>query len=161
MIYTLSLHDALPISFSPNGKLLVSASHDRTIKLWDTSSRVALQTLKTHLSPVTGMAFSPDGKLLASTSQDMTVKLWDTSLGAALQTLKGHSGSVNAVAFLPDGKLLASASWDMTVKLWDAGSGAALRTIQIDTAIQTLSFCKDGTALTSNRGLLLTDLSSL
>src|SRR6266487_1931270 len=102
------------VAFSPDGRLLASASWDKTIKLWDASTGAALQTLEGHLGAVTAVAFSPDGRLLASASGDKTVKLWDASTGAALQTLEGHLGAVTAVAFSPDSKLLASASGDKT-----------------------------------------------
>ena len=69
-------------------KLLASASGDKTVKLWDTSLRAALQTLEGHSDSVNAVAFSPDGKLLASASYDRTVKLWNAGSGAALQTLE-------------------------------------------------------------------------
>ena len=97
------------VAFSPNGRVLASASTDTTVRLWDTSTGTVLQMLTDHSSLVTAVVFSPDGKVLASASWDKTVKLWDVSKGAVKQTLRGHLNEVNAVAFSPDGKALASA----------------------------------------------------
>ncbi|MBX3349791.1 MAG: PD40 domain-containing protein, partial [Nitrospira sp.] len=62
---------------SPDGKVLVSASDDQTIKFWDLSTGRNFRTLKGHSGPVRGLAFSPDGTRLASASWDRTVKLWE------------------------------------------------------------------------------------
>ena len=56
------------VEFSPNGKLVASASRDRTVRLWDSATGAPLQTLEGHSSWVTSVAFSPDGKLVASAS---------------------------------------------------------------------------------------------
>jgi WD40 repeat protein len=133
---------------------VASASDDTTVRLWDSATGSALQTLKGHTGWVRAVAFSPDGKQVASASDDTTVRLWDSATGSALQTLKGHTGSVAAVAFSPDGKQVASASGDTTVRLWDWATGSALQTFEVDSVIAKLSFSKDGLYLETDKGFL-------
>jgi WD40 repeat protein len=119
-------HDdgVVSVAFSPDGKLLASASIDQTIRLWDVASRQPIgEPLTGHVSDVTSVAFSPDGELLASGSADSTIRLWDVaSRQPSGEPLTGHDDGVVSVAFSPDGKLLASGSYDSTVMLWDVAS---------------------------------------
>jgi WD40 repeat protein len=62
---------------SPDGRILVSASDDNTIKMWDLATGRPVRTLKGHTGPIRSIAFSPDGRRLASGSWDRTVKLWE------------------------------------------------------------------------------------
>ena len=64
------------VAFSPDGKILASASGDGTVMLWYVHTGTHLLTLKGHLRSVTSVVFSPDGKTLASAS-DGIVFLWD------------------------------------------------------------------------------------
>ncbi len=118
------------LSYAPDGKTLVSASADKTVKLWDVVTGKLLKTLKGHQAEVIIVVFSPDGKTLASGSDDKTVKLWDVGTGKELKTLKGHQDKVFDVSYSPDGKTLASASADKTVKLWDVVTGKLLKTLK-------------------------------
>jgi WD40 repeat protein len=65
------------LAVSPDGKVLVSASDDHTIKFWDLATGRNFRTVKGHSGPVRCVTFSSDGKRLASASWDRTVKLWE------------------------------------------------------------------------------------
>ncbi len=109
------------MTFTPDGKTLITGSRDTTIKFFAMPQVTELRTLKGHSGWVRSLAVSPDGKVLASASDDHTIKLWDIASGRHFKTLKGHTGYVRSVCFSVDGLRLASASWDRTVKLWEGG----------------------------------------
>ncbi|MBO0883421.1 MAG: WD40 repeat domain-containing protein, partial [Mycobacterium sp.] len=123
------------VTFSPDGKLLASASWDHTIKLYDTSDpndpKPLGQPLKGHTNFLTSVAFSPDGKTLASSSADKTVRLWDLTTPTDVKELTAPltgDGESCRVAFSPDGRTLAAAGEDGTVRLWDVADRRAPHT---------------------------------
>ena len=129
-------------NFSPDGKTIVTASYDKTAKVWDTSGK-ELATLKGHTSRVYNANFSPDGKTIVTASYDNTAKVWDTS-GKELATLKGHTSPVINANFSPDGKTIVTASYDNTAKVWDT-SGKELATLKGHTSrVNNANFSPDG-----------------
>jgi WD40 repeat protein len=64
------------VAFSPDGKLLATASHDKTARLWEVPGGRELAPRLAHKDIVRAVAFSPDGKLLATASHDKTARLW-------------------------------------------------------------------------------------
>jgi WD40 repeat protein len=65
------------VAFSPDGRLLATASIDSTARVWDPATGDCLRTLTGHAESVDGVAFSPDGRLLATASIDRTAKVWN------------------------------------------------------------------------------------
>jgi WD40 repeat protein len=117
------------VAIAPDGKTVVSASWDNTLKIWDTETGRELKTLTGHSSLVNAVAITPDGKTAISASWDKTLKIWDTQTGRELKTLTGHSDWVGAVAIAPDSLTAISASWDKTLKIWDTKTGRELKTL--------------------------------
>ncbi|MGQ0778016.1 MAG: WD40 repeat domain-containing protein [Pseudonocardiales bacterium] len=116
------------VAFSPDDKIIASAGFDRTIRLWDTSTRELARVLTGHEGEVSGVAFSPNGEIIASASHDRTVRRWKVLTGEQiLPPMEGHSDDVWEVAFSHDGKTIASASADKTVRLWKADTGQLIR----------------------------------
>jgi len=129
----MTLHDDLgseDVSFSPDGKRIISGGYGDTIKVWDAVTGKELMTLRGHDDWVWSVAFSPDGKRIISGSADSTIKVWDSAGGDELMTLREHKECVKSVAFGPDGKRIVSGSDDKTIKTWDAATGTELMTLR-------------------------------
>ena len=76
---TLGQHfgDACAVTFSPDGKLLVSTGQDALARVWTVEDGKLWKTLEGHKSVIPHAAFSPDGKRLATASWDSSIMLWD------------------------------------------------------------------------------------
>ncbi len=140
----------LSVAWSPDGKYLASASADKTVRIWDTSSGQTLRICKGHTDVVFSVAWSPDGKYLASASYDKTVRVWDPNSGHTLLTYIGHTSLVTSVAWSSESKRLASGSWDKTVRVWDASNGQTLLTYSGHTDwVYSVAWSPDGKRLAS------------
>src|SRR5262249_35617420 len=106
------------LGFSPDGKRLAVGCGDRSVKLWDLSTKRQV-ALTGHTSGVIWGAFSPDGRILATGSPDCTIRLWSLTTHRPIALPRGQKAAVGLLTFSPDGKTLVSASTDNTVKLWD------------------------------------------
>jgi WD40 repeat protein len=141
------------VSFSPDGKHIVSAAWDKTVRIWDAQTgRQVGQPLEGHTKLVNSAAFSPDGKRIVSASMDHTVRIWDAQTGRQIgQPLEGHTDAVNSAAFSPDGKHIVSASMDHTVRIWDAQTGRQIgQPLEGHTdAVNSATFSPDGKCIVS------------
>jgi WD domain, G-beta repeat len=68
-------------AFSPDGARIVTASLDRTARLWDATTGQEIIALRGHEDQVSSAAFSPDGARIVTASLDRTARLWDATTG--------------------------------------------------------------------------------
>ncbi|ALF53910.1 serine/threonine protein kinase [Nostoc piscinale CENA21] len=118
------------VIFTPDNKTLISASRDKTIKVWNLATGQLIRTLKGHTEGVSSVAISPNGQILVSGSRDKTIKVWNLATGQLIRTLEGHTEGVSSVAISPDGQILVSGSRDKTIKLWNLATGQLIRTLE-------------------------------
>jgi WD40 repeat protein len=131
-------------ALSPDGKRIVTASRDKTARIWDAGTGALLTTLR-HKDAVTFAAFDPSEDRVVTASVDKIARIWDAATGTLLQALEGHDEWVNFAGFSPDGKRIATASDDSTVRIWDAITGESLRTLEGHRGpVQWAAFSPDG-----------------
>ena len=155
-LVTLKIHekDINAVDLAPNNALLLSASQDRTARVFRleytapsksnqhraSASLRALATCRGHKRGVWSCQFSPAEQAFATGSGDQTVRLWSLKDYACVRVFEGHTGSVLRVRFLPHGLQLASSASDGLVKVWNVKDEACAATIDAaDDKIWTLA----------------------
>jgi WD40 repeat protein len=145
------------LSFSPDGRTLVSTSTDGTVTLWDAGTATVRETLRGHSAAVQQPAFSRDGKTLYTTSLDGTVIAWDLKgdrrLGRTFTFGRdpglGPYPDRHPGAFSPDGQVIAVGLKGEGVALWDASDLTQIGPPLLQTGgeVDVLAFSPDGQTL--------------
>lgn len=144
-------HIVTSVSFSPNGLYALSASYDKTIKLWNIHTGKEIRSFSTigNKSPIWSASFSPDGKYVVAGISDKVIKLWAIHSEKEIKTFSGYTGIVYAIKFSPDGRYVAAGCSDNTVKVWEVSSGKQTFSLQHDGSVLAVAFSKDGRYLLS------------
>ena len=137
------------LAFSPDARLVASASADNTVRLWDASTGRELRALAGHTAYVRAVAFSPDGRTLASGSTDGSIRVWDSETGALVKAL-AVAGGISSLAFSPDGHALAAGTTEKIAHLFDAATWGEAHTLAgHQNQLTSLAFSADGRTLAS------------
>ena len=153
-----------------SGNLLVSASRDNTLRIWDVTTGYCVKTLRGHTDWVRDVAASFDGRWLLSVGNDQTGRLWDASSGENKIVFLGHEHTIECCTFAPaatyvhlaalagykkppsassSGEFLATGSRDKTIRIWDSRGTVIKTLVGHDNWIRGLVFHPGGKFLLS------------
>ncbi len=138
------------LAWSPDGKRLVTASHDHSCRVLDAASGEEIRILRGHSRGVTAVRFV-DRQQLVTASLDGTIRVWDLKSGELIRTLSHHRGPVLDVAMrsVEEGSLpyMASVSRDRTVRLWQPTIGRMVRFVRLPSRPVSVGWLVDGSAI--------------
>lgn len=124
------------IAVDGRGRCFITASADRTARLWELPAGRCIAVLAGHggtmldVGVVWDVAISASGDLAATCSDDFTIKIWEVATAECIHTLTGHQGWVVSLAFVGKYNTLVSASHDQTARIWDAENGDCLEVLE-------------------------------
>jgi len=140
--------------FSPDGRIIVTASVDQTARLWDAFTGKPISLPLLHPQPVYVAAFSPDGGRVVTvcSSQGRGAErtrsfgqVWDVATGQRRGSPLRHDHVVYYAEFGPDGLRVVTASQDGTARVWDASTGRQLASsLRYGRALVQARFSPDG-----------------
>ncbi|PWA03219.1 hypothetical protein BB558_000629 [Smittium angustum] len=145
---------------------IISASRDKTIKIWEFNTGYCIKTITGHAEWVRFVSVSEDNKLIVSASNDQSIRVWDASTGECKQDLRGHENVVECAFIAPvatypfihqllaldsktkidptPGQYVFSCSRDKTIKLWDCTGQSVFTFVGHDNWVRGLCFHPSG-----------------
>lgn len=135
----------LGCGLSADGKYLVTASRDKTAKVWDLHARESVVTFPEHQNIVYGVAIRADGSAGFSVGADRQVRTWKPSgEGKQVKNAGGHGDEVFKVVLAPKDERLATAAADKTVRLWDINLNPGKVLSGLTDYVYAVAFSPDG-----------------
>jgi len=131
------------LALSPDGRTLVTASEDRTARLWNVADQRPMHTLEGATNVVARARFDAAGQRVVTASADGKARVYDRD-GRLVATLTGHQTMVTDASFDPGGGRVLTASYDGTARVWDAGTGAQLAQLDARSPAEWAGWSRDG-----------------
>ncbi len=133
------------VQFSLDGQRVVTASLDKTARVWDAKTGQPLTEPLKHEAAVHSAEFSPDGLWVVTASWDGKAQVWDAKTGQAPSETLTHESGVVSAQLSPDGQRVVTASNAKTARVWDAKTGQPLaELVKHDGAVVSAQFSPDG-----------------
>jgi jouberin len=108
------------LQWSPDDRLLLSASADGMVKVWKGDGKHKLKQTLVHPSYIYSAKFHPqDDRLIVTAGIDRVIRLWDRPREEIMREFAGHETRVNSITFSPDGKNLFSGDADGIIIVWN------------------------------------------
>ncbi len=142
------------VNFSANGRYVVTASRDKSAKVWDLKAKESLVTFQGHKEVVYSAVMSPDNKMTISAGADKQIRMWRSEqkskqLGRQVRTVGGHGGEIFKLIELRKGRdqtlLSCSADGSVRVLAVEGTRGRQLRTLSgFKDWVYTVAISSDG-----------------
>ena len=116
------------VSFSPNGRWILTASIDGSARTWDTATGTPISPSMIHDGSLNHATFSPDGALVATAGSDNIARVWNANTGEPVTAPLRHLGEVTHVAFDPNGRSIITASEDQIARIYKLPTGPRIIT---------------------------------
>lgn len=138
------------LDVAPDGRTVVSASRDGTVKVWTLGSDDEGRVIATSAAGFSSIALSPDGRCFVAGGLDGVGVVCDAGTGAVRASLGGHKGAIRGVAFAPDGSVVATSGDDGSVRIYDAVNGDERRVLSGHSgSVRGLAFAPDSRMVVS------------
>ncbi len=150
------------VDISADGSLVVSASYDHTVRVWDRRAGT-IRTMREHSAQVRHVDLSPDGRYVASAGLDHRVGLWDAQTGEGGLLPEGHRNELRVVRFSPDSARICSGGKDGDLRIWDVRTRTSRAFTGHTSRIRRCAWSPDGQRVVTgsyDRSLRLWDLGS-
>jgi len=139
--------DVSSVAFSPDGKHVLTGSHDQTARIWDVISGREILRLSDHDDWVTSAVYSPDGRFVATGTLGSTITIFSAESGDLVRKIDGGGRFIVSVAYITDGSRIVSADGNGDLAVWSASNGREIRRFHIDAEISAMAVSPDGNSV--------------
>ena len=138
------------VEFSPDGRLLLTASDDKTARVWNARTGDPVGFVMQHADRVNSAQFSPNGKWVVTASADNAARLWPVQTGRSVGEALRFDKAVRFASFSPDGKWMVTGGSNNTAQILETQTGKLVaHSTSFAGLVVSAVFSPDGTRVVS------------